>query len=86
MIYLIAAQPPPSAQDFTDLEQALIEGRGDEDLQAKTESVKAAFQWVRRSEVCFAALTRIRSLLQFCFAHTVSRIAFILCPSHQPAS
>jgi hypothetical protein len=50
MIYLIAAQPPPSAQDFSDLEQALVEGKGDEDAQAKTESIKAALQWVRRFE------------------------------------
>jgi hypothetical protein len=48
MIYLIAAQPPPSIQDFSDLEQALIGSTGEEDVQTKTETVKAAFQWVRR--------------------------------------
>ena len=61
---MIAAQPPPSAQDFSDFEQALIGGRGDEDLQAKTDSVKAALQWVRRFD-CL----RCYMLLQAVTAH-----------------
>lgn len=48
MIYLIASQPLPSAQDFSDLEQALIGSGVDEDVQAKTEKVKSALQWVKR--------------------------------------
>ena len=51
MIYLIAAQPPPSAQDFADIEHALMGGGGEEEVHAKSESVKAALQWVRRFEI-----------------------------------
>ena len=61
MIYLIAAQPPPSAQDFSDLEQALVEGKGDEDAQTKTESIKAALQWVRWFESLRRCMPRIVS-------------------------
>ena len=63
MIYLISAQPPPSIQDFSDLEQALIGSTGEEDLQTKTESVKAAFQWVKRFAVLLCCIAPHRLLL-----------------------
>ncbi len=53
MIFLIAAQPPPSTQDFSDIEQALVGGGGEEDVHAKSESIKAALQWVRRFVIQF---------------------------------
>lgn len=63
MIYLISAQPPPSIQDFSELEQALIGSTGEEDVQTKTESVKAAFQWVKRFAVLLCCIAPHRLLL-----------------------
>jgi hypothetical protein len=76
MIYLIAAQPPPSAQDFSDLEQALIGSESEGDVQAKVESIKAALQWVKR---CGNLISTLRECCCRCAALRVS--AFVHDPS-----
>jgi hypothetical protein len=83
MIFLIAAQPPPSAQDFADLEQALIGSGAEEDALVKAESVKAALQWVKRFVLLKCFLFQPCSFCVAFINHLLRMTALLACGAMQ---